>query len=322
MSANNGDTERTRRASLGTTSAKEEPNHTNEAIGSTYGPASLVPSSGISTSSDPPDPKRIPKSPQPTQLRSQTMRSDASYCCLDKPQEPISRLSIGYVESVASRCSEFQESICSDTDTESSIGTPRLPIQKRALPQRVDLEVDDPATILTEAISSQSSVIEINHHSLETLPDLLMQCSDWAQTLCVSHNALKSISPLISTFSLLTKLSVSHNCLAVLPPEIGALENLTFLDVSYNKLSFLPPTFSQLKELKTCNFDFNQFVEFPHVALEIKVWQLFLLTFSWNPSNMNQKQNKHNNRLWRSYSSQRTTISPHCQSWSLWKQGK
>ena len=185
-------------------------------------------------------------------------------------RDPL-KLSLPAAESTTSGGIEFQESVCSDSNTESSVGTPRLSIQKRTLPQRVDLDDDDLNAILEEAITFRSSYVELNHHELEVFPELLYQTVDWLQALCASHNNLSSVPSSIGNYNHLSKLSLSHNNLSSLPLEIGCLGSLAQLDVSYNKLSSLPSTFSKLQSLRICNFDFNKFVEFPTTVLDIKV---------------------------------------------------
>jgi len=97
----------------------------------------------------------------------------------------------------------------------------------------------------------------------------------------MSHNAILTIPPQISTLQNLTELNMSHNWLnnKGIPQELNALRCLSSLDLSHNNLTTFPDIFS-LTTLHTLNLSNNGITSLPAEITKLVNLQSFNIKFN------------------------------------------
>lgn len=108
--------------------------------------------------------------------------------------------------------------------------------------------------------------VVVKRKQLKKVP--LYMIKDSLKSFNMSHNAILSIPPQISTMQNLTELNLSHNWLnnKGIPQELNSLRCLRTLDLSHNNLTAFPDIFS-LTTVHTLNICSNGYAIYYVISL-------------------------------------------------------
>jgi len=80
---------------------------------------------------------------------------------------------------------------------------------------------------------------------------------------CIRTGLVCNLSPVLWTWTFLTRLNLYNNSLTRLSPEVARLQRLTYLEVSANKLRELPPQLGDIPALTVLQANNNLLNEIP-----------------------------------------------------------